>query len=516
MDPIQASYDQHPYQSHAFSETHPEQLRTTAILFGLESPPAERCRVLELGCAGGGNLFPMAWALPESRFIGVDLSGRQIEDARQAAIALNLANIDFKAMSLTEIDRDFGEFDYIICHGVFSWVPRHVQDKILQICRENLAPNGVAFVSYNTYPGWHIRGPARDLMAYHAQLFAEAPEKVRQAKAALKLASESPLLRNNPAAAAYKIELDYVNKKSEYYVLHEHLEEYNAPLYFHQFMERAQQVQLQHLSDARHRGLLTEESLPQFADLFRHAKGDLVRIEQYADFLRNQSFRRSLLCHAAVKLDRASAVERISRLSAVSALPRDPSGGTIPSSDKVRFGDARRGYVESTSPLVKAALLHLNEVFPQAVPFEELLSRAAGLINMSPATLQDHRPHFSQVLLRFWLLNMIGLHISPPRPQTRISSTPTVSPVARYLAQQVGQVTNLRHDSINLDAVYRKVVQYLDGTRTREQIIEAILNDGLAHAQAPPGTNPQVIREATIRGVDNALKLLARQAMLVG
>src|SRR5207247_7326990 len=129
---------------------------------GVKTAPLECCRVLEIGCASGGNLLPMAEALPEASFLGIDLSERQINEGQQAIAALGLGNVELRHLNVLEIGPDFGLFDYIVCHGVYSWVPPVARDKILEVCRKNLAPNGVAYVSYNTLPGWHMRGMIRD------------------------------------------------------------------------------------------------------------------------------------------------------------------------------------------------------------------------------------------------------------------------------------------------------------------------------------------------------------------
>jgi SAM-dependent methyltransferase len=139
------SYDEVPYESYPFAQTHPDRLATVATLLGLRPPRVDHCRVMELGRAGGGNLLPMAATLPESRFVGVDLSGRQMAEGQKVVEALGLENIELKHRSILDIDRDFGRFDYIICHGVYSWVPAPVQDKILEVCGQNLTPNGVAY-----------------------------------------------------------------------------------------------------------------------------------------------------------------------------------------------------------------------------------------------------------------------------------------------------------------------------------------------------------------------------------
>ena len=65
-----------------------------------------------------------------------------------------------------DIDDSFGTFDYIIVHGIWSWVPDVVKDKILNICSRNLSDRGIAYVSYNTYPGWKRLEQLRDIMLY--------------------------------------------------------------------------------------------------------------------------------------------------------------------------------------------------------------------------------------------------------------------------------------------------------------------------------------------------------------
>lgn len=157
------SYDEIPYSDNCFPYTHPDHLATVATFHGLTPPPVRNCRVLELGCARGGNIIPMALGLPEGRFLGIDLSSRQIAEGRSIIEKLGLQNIDLQTLGITDIGENSGLFDYIVCHGVYSWVPDQVRDKILAICSENLAPSGVAYVSYNTYPGWHERnGPGAD------------------------------------------------------------------------------------------------------------------------------------------------------------------------------------------------------------------------------------------------------------------------------------------------------------------------------------------------------------------
>src|SRR5271165_976735 len=100
------SYDQVPYPSYPFPQTHPDHLATVAHIFGLQAAPAERSRVLVLGCARGGNLIPLAVTMPESRFVGIDLSSRQIDEGRKTILALALTNIELLSRSILDVNED--------------------------------------------------------------------------------------------------------------------------------------------------------------------------------------------------------------------------------------------------------------------------------------------------------------------------------------------------------------------------------------------------------------------------
>src|SRR5260221_642375 len=157
------TYDEIPYPNLSHVQSHPDTLATLTSLLGLSPAPIENCRILEIGCASGGNLIPMALSLPASILVGIDYSARQIRDGQSAIDAIGLTNVSLRHMNILEITPEFGEFDYIIAHGVFSWVPADVREKLLDICKQNLAPAGVAFVSYNVYPGWHMLANIRDM-----------------------------------------------------------------------------------------------------------------------------------------------------------------------------------------------------------------------------------------------------------------------------------------------------------------------------------------------------------------
>src|SRR3954470_6442485 len=144
------AYDSVPYPGNVQPTTHPDRLAVGASLCGMRPPDVERCRVLELGCGDGANLIPIAHTLPGCTAVGIDLAMSAVEHARATAQALSLTNVSFHQADVLALPDDLGgPFDYIIAHGLYSWVPAAVRDALLVACGRLLAPDGVAYVSYN-------------------------------------------------------------------------------------------------------------------------------------------------------------------------------------------------------------------------------------------------------------------------------------------------------------------------------------------------------------------------------
>jgi len=238
--PVQlTAYDETPYLSQAYGHTHPDRIATIASLFGVKVQSIKNCRVLEIGCASGMNIIPMASSLPDSHFVGIDLSSRQIAEGNKLTESMGLKNIELKHLNILDVDKTLGSFDYIIAHGIFSWVPENVQDKMFQICSDLLSPNGVAYISYNTFPGWHFRGLIRDMMLYHTASLQVPAERAQQARAVLDFLSQSVPTNDNAYGIMLKNEVELLRQHADAYLLHDHLEATNEPIYFADFEARA-------------------------------------------------------------------------------------------------------------------------------------------------------------------------------------------------------------------------------------------------------------------------------------
>jgi methyltransferase-like protein/trans-aconitate methyltransferase len=529
------SYDDVPYPSLCYTQTHPDRLSTIATLLGMNPTPIDHCRVLELGCAVGGNLLPMAMGLPESTFVGIDISPRQIEEAQVAAEALRLKNISFKAMDILDFSADEGLFDYIIVHGIYSWVPPEVQDKVLAICRQNLAPQGVAYVSYNTYPGSHMFMMVREMMLYRLRDIEDPHERAAESRAYIGYVSEIAPSGDNEAYAAFlKTYMDMRPKQALGYhdrddaaVLHDELAEYNAPCYFHEFIDHAAQHDLQYLAEADFptvipNNLVSGEALQY---LYQIAKTP-IEVEQHLDFLRNRMFRRTLLCHADVAVNRNLTPKTVPNFFITSlAQIMEPEDDEKPENPNVEQFRSEDGAVFSTDhPLVKAAFYHLIKTTPEAIAFRELLA-------MTQEQVTDYAPDYvpdvtdqtalaSSLLQAFcYSLQLIEFHTHVPVLSVDVSDYPTASLLARLQVQDTSKVTNLWHKRVDL-AGNRAFIPYLDGQHDRAaliKVLEGFVNEGQLKLQEDgnPIQDPARIQAILEQVLDRSLMWLAKSALLV-
>jgi methyltransferase-like protein/SAM-dependent methyltransferase len=512
------TYDQVPYDARPRYATHPDCLATLATLLGMRPAPVDRCRVLELGCSTGGNLLPLAQSLPDSRFVGIDLSPTQIETGRKVAAALGLDNLRLEARSILDVEPSFGEFDYVVSHGVYSWVPEAVRDKLLSVCRHNLAPQGIAYVSYNTYPGWHLRAPVREMMNFHVRGLDDPAERVQQARAILEF-----MRRHNPEpggtwARVLADEGGLLGSEGDYYVFHEHLEDENHPVYFHQFMEHARAHGLQFLGESELHTTLS--ALPQEAqEGLRRVSPDLVHLEQYLDFLTNRTFRRTLLVREEAALNRAPGPGVVEGLL-VAGLSRPRSASPEVASTKVEEFENEKGSTFSTNiPIVKSALVGLYESWPRAFPFGELWEAARDRLGPGAMPPEQARALLARSLVQLYLSSLAGLHTYLPPFALAAGERPRTTPLARLQARTGAAVTNFRHRQVQPPVFDRSVLSLCDGGRDRAAIVEDLAGMvrrgevGLAR-DGRPLTGEAETRRALAEELEESLARLARAMLL--
>ncbi len=293
------------YDSPCSLYTHPLQLAGAALLAGFEPTPPSRARILEVGCALGGNLTPIAASLPGARCVGVDPFVPQIEGARARARALGLENVEYLPIGVEDLGQVEGEFDYIICHGLLSWIPPAAQRATFDMCARRLSPNGVAYISYNTLPRWHMRRCVRDMMRWRVSQLEEGADEVLEARRALGFFAQVASTRDgvSPRALYAQSALE-LQGRPDYYIAHEYLLEENHPFYFHEVVSAAAAAApdahgLMYLADASPNTQLAHVQVPRmWADELRRMGDEQLAVTQHLDFLLNRGLRRSMWVRA--------------------------------------------------------------------------------------------------------------------------------------------------------------------------------------------------------------------------
>jgi methyltransferase-like protein/trans-aconitate methyltransferase len=484
-----------------------------ATLFGMKPANVEKCRVLELGCASGGNVIPLAAEFPGSSFVGVDLSNRQIEDGTKTIKALGLENIELRAASITDVEPSWGNFDYIICHGVYSWVPQPVREAIFDVCARQLNPQGIAYISYNTYPGWHMRGTVRELMVFHVRKWNTPEERVGQARSFLDFLVKI-VPENDPYSYLLRGEVERLRNTADTYVLHEHLETVNDPVLFYDFAQAAAAKKLQFMAEAQS-GARYLEALGAGADqMVRQLSRDVLEYEQYLDFLRNRMFRRSLMCHADVQLDRNLDPKRMEGFYVAS--PVIVEGAVDPATTEEARFKIEGGALTTPAPIVKASMLILAERWPEAISFADLVNETEARTSKAVSVPRtDLAGALATNLAHSFIRQVVELYVSPPKVRCVAGDFPRASALARLQAAAQPHVTTQLHASASLNEFARRIVLLADGTRSRGDIYGALLQAVhnrelvMVDAAGQPQTNMPV-DQLLETALDNALRELGR------
>lgn len=370
------TYDKTPYQSLPILYTYLPTLAATGRLYGIATEDPDACRVLELGCAEGGNIIPQAWHFPDSTFMGVDLSQHQIEIGQRTITKLKLTNIQLRQADISSLTLPVEEkFHYILLHGVFSWVSANTQKRIFELCQSVLATNGLLYISYNTYPGWHSQMILRDALKFDARL---RPEK--SIKKRLEHLRTLFSAAKNEFSDYHQRRLQELDKHTESYLLHEFLADHNHPMYFNDFIAQANKHALQYVSDAY---LPVDE--PSLLGNKRHSylKAIPEKIDrlQTMDFMIHQRFRRSILTHKSNKVRTAFTTEHLPQVAFRCYLRsrRTPSLKKI-NAAKYHDSSQKKLQISVSHPVTHAAIRLLTACYPDSLSFNDLLQQSCQMI----------------------------------------------------------------------------------------------------------------------------------------
>jgi SAM-dependent methyltransferase len=432
-------YDEVRYSNFPYAQTHPERLATVAILHGLEAPDPYRARVLEVGCGAGGNLMAMTAATPGIQALGVDLAPSAIEEGNAAIEAIGLTNLKLRQGDVRALTQgQLGEFDYIVAHGVYAWIPPDARDALLALIASHLAPDGLAYVSYNANPGGYLRRMLRDAGLWHARAVEDPLERAAKAqelyvflrdnRAGTKDMYGQMIERLVPALAGGPL----------YRLVHDDLSDFWEPVWFADFAAHASRHELDFVGEADLSGLRSEQMPAELEpDVWELAGGDRVAFEQYSDLLMPRVFRQSVLCRTGRAIALEPSSEEASRLYWAAR----PNAQPLP-------GDG----------LAARAVALLDRVLPHALPVEALRSEL-GDGDLGEALLDGFRRE------------RLIPHAGPLHVATEPGERPEVSRLARWQAAQGPELTSLVYQTVMMEEpAARELIGLLDGTRDRAAI----------------------------------------------
>jgi SAM-dependent methyltransferase len=445
-------YDEVSYASRPHPESHPDRLRLIAHLFRLAPAPAERCRVLEIGCSSGGNLIPMAEALPESEFFGIDLSESAVAAGQEAVRMLALPNLELGVVDLAAIPADAGLFDYIIAHGVYSWVPAAARAALLDVLARHLAPDGVAYISHNVKPGFHARESAREIMRFHAGGVADPTARGAQARAVLGFIAKGAL--GASWSDTLRREFETVIHQPDWLLYHDGLAEVNDACWFHEIAAALDRRGLQFLADAQLGSMVPIRFGAEVQEMLDRIAPDELRRQQYLDFLDNRAFRRTLAVRADRRIVRSLGPPQARDLHFATTASEGPEGKFTTSTG----GEVTVGRVETQN-----ALRALAARAPASLPWSALAANAAGRGD-------EIADELASDLMQLSLEGFVDIALTPARCAPAAGPRPRAPAHVRLAARAGENVTSLRHTIVKLTPESRAVVMHADGTASREEL----------------------------------------------
>lgn len=510
-------YDVVPYPSYTHPQTHPDRLAVMGSLFGLEPRPIDHCRVLELGCGDGGNLAPMASTLPESEFLGLDLAAQPIARGQQMIREAGLTNIRLIQTNLSEFENGNEKFDYIIAHGIFSWVPPEARERLLALCRNSLAPHGIAFISYSAFPGAHLRNMIREMMLFHVRGVESPPDRVQQAMALAQFLANAQNGQDQ-YRLWMKDEFKSVLDHQDGHLYHDELADINQPFYFTEFVEKAAAHNLQYLAEADYFEMFGYGFNDSTRDVLKQLASNRILREQYLDFLKCRRFRQTLLSHREAPVQADPLPGKIAQFFISSPARRVATENDLRPGVTIEFKTPKGAKCATDYPMGKAALAALAA--DEYIRFDDLQIRAEKILRDAQITTEPEagQPHkLAGFFLSLYGAGVVEFRTRLPAMVRTAGERPVVSPLARWQVQHCDFATSQLHVAVKIeDEIGRCLLSSLDGTVDRPALREKLWHLLKAkNALVIPDGDESAVRRKVENDLDENLEKLAQLGLLV-
>ncbi|HJL19955.1 MAG TPA: class I SAM-dependent methyltransferase, partial [Sandaracinaceae bacterium LLY-WYZ-13_1] len=472
---------------------------------------------LELGCDEGAHLLPLAFRAPGVEAVGVETRAAALEVARAGRDRLGLDDVELIGAPLESLDpAALGTFDYVILHGLISWVSPEVRAAALALTRRVLRPRGVAFVSTNAAPGWAIRTPLRDALRRRAAGVDDPAEALRRARELLALLAASPA-REMAYGALLAEEAARLIDKPDGYLWHEYLGPHAQPFAASALRAMAAEHGLAVVGElgrasADRRG---EEAL---VDGLTEQLGDALEAEDLADLMLFRAFRMGVWVRDDAPRDRQPAPP-LHVAGEIRALERRPS---LDPGIGEAFETADGLQIVSGDPTLKAALLEVGKAWPRTVELGVLAARARARLELRrvrpPDDAAEARVRLSADVVELARLGHLFLREAPVEPAAA-SERPRVAALTRWEAERGGEVSDPYHRPVPLDALTRRLVERMDGYRELAEHVaraRALVQSGEVALEGEDGALAEGERDALVPDlVRAAVERLAARGLLV-
>jgi SAM-dependent methyltransferase len=296
--------DELPYTHGFYRQLTPSLLAFAALSrrqkFDLSESPLEYC---ELGCGQGFSANLLAAANPHIQFHAMDFNPAHIVNARSLAAEAKLPNAHFYESAFADFSSCPGlpaSFDFIVLHGVLTWVSAENRDRIVDFIAARLKPGGLVYVSYNAMPGWAVTQPLRRLLVDRAsRTSGPLGPRIDDAMNLLTALSEvkADYFKHHVAAGA---RLKSMASMSHNYLAHEYFNRDWTPFYFEDVANHLAEAKLSYVGPLNLLDNFDDISLTQQQRELLNLEIDPIRREGLRDFVVNQLFRTDLFCKGQV------------------------------------------------------------------------------------------------------------------------------------------------------------------------------------------------------------------------
>ncbi len=430
--------------SHPASD--PSLTAVAARMAGLRTPHPASARILEIGCASGHNLLPLAMRWPESRFTGFDLSGSAIRTATTRAEEAGITNVSFLTADLANFEPSGGPFDYIIAHGVFSWVPDDAKSALLDFCHRHLSPGGIATISFNVASGWESRMPVI--------------EKIRNlaAKENIGISDALPLARREETSAETIAIMDDMLAKGPEILPFDDFAPVNDPRSLADVAGAATTAKLRWLGESDPAENFPRSLGEEDRRTLMTSGEDPLAIHDALDQLTGRTFRSPLFCR-----DDAPVSPRVS-----TAVALEFSVGETP----------------STRPDTEI-LRVIRDAAPSCIPVAEIAARLPSLD--APALAREVFQGVSNGTM-FARMEPILIPSVPP-------DRPALDPFRLLCARENLPLVDARHRPCTFQEDHYRLLEKMDGSLTLSQLA------AISHAECPRWDFPAWLAHLTERGL---------------